>query len=335
MQTLEFTRALQEIVKELKVDELVQLLAPLTIKVANPIPHDMKNKFSALLFSSNSGYDRLSKNEVTRKILNGLGAQEIYEPTRLGSMLTSLFAANTAQDIWRNSDIFMPFSSFLALLKSFQSIENTCTTLLEKEKVGSVEPSQGILELELIEYADDVGISPKRLEIFVASVTELHTDIAIIHGSAADKLTFKYFDSGSGLLVGIQCGKTIIETIGSLLNIWFDRLRFWRYDTFEKKMGAISKGLAVVDLAQQTVDKGAMTQDAAENLKLRIFRQVDTLIGIGATIPLGEKATIDQRQLLTEMRNTKLLGSGEPSDDKPKGDEGIDEDPGRSLKVVT
>jgi len=27
-------------------------------------------------------------------------------------------------------------------------------------------------------------------------------------------------------------------------------------------------------------------------------------------IPLGDEATIDQRQLLTEMRNTKLLSNG-------------------------
>jgi len=35
------------------------------------------------------------------------------------------------------------------------------------------------------------------------------------------------------------------------------------------------------------------------------------------------------------MRNTKLLGSGQASDDKPTGEKGIDEDPGRSLKAIT
>jgi hypothetical protein len=333
MQTLEFTRALKEVMKELKVKELIALLAPLTVRTANPIDRDAKNQFSSLLFDSHAGYDRLSKNEATRKILQGLGAQEIYEPTRLGTLLTSLFAANTVQNIWHNADTFMPFSSFIALLRSFESIEHTCTDLLEKEKVGLVEPSDGILELELIEYADESGISPKRLEVFVASITELHTDLALIHEIPSDRLTFKYFDSGSGLLVGIQCAKAIADTMSSLLSQWFDRLRFWRYDTFEKKMGAISKGLAIVELAQQTVDKGAMTQDAAENLKLRVFREVDTLIGIGATIPLGEKATIDQRQLLTEMRNTKLLGSGESAEEK-EGRKDDDDGAGRRLKVV-
>jgi hypothetical protein len=42
-------------------------------------------------------------------------------------------------------------------------------------------------------------------------------------------------------------------------------------------------------------------------LQNQIFKQVDILIGIGATVPLGEAATVDQKQLLTEMRNTKLL----------------------------
>jgi hypothetical protein len=56
MQTLEFTRALKEIVKELRVQELISLLAPwLNLTVATQIDDAQKNLFSSLLLDSHSG----------------------------------------------------------------------------------------------------------------------------------------------------------------------------------------------------------------------------------------------------------------------------------------
>ena len=72
---------------------------------------------------------------------------------------------------------------------------STSRELLENEKIGQVDASQGILELELIEYTDEEGIAPKRLEVFISCVTRLHADVAIILGiQTGDKFTFKYFD---------------------------------------------------------------------------------------------------------------------------------------------
>jgi len=132
--------------------------------------------------------------------------------------------------------------------------------------------------------------------------------IVLVHGLEGDRLTFKYFDSGSGFLVAIAAAKTIIDSMNALLSQWWDKMRFWRYDTFDKKMEAISKSLTIVETVHEAVVKGLIPAETGENLKLRILREVNKLTEIGATIPLGDEATIDQRQLLTEMRNTKLLG---------------------------
>ena len=94
-------------------------------------------------------------------------------------------------------------------------------------------------------------------------------------------------------------------------------MRFWRFDTYDKRIEAVAKTLTVVEMVRQKVDTKAITVEEGENLKVRILQELEKLTSIGATIPLGDSATIDQRQLLTEMRNTKLLGSGSPTEPTP------------------
>jgi hypothetical protein len=97
MQTLDFTRGLTEIVAELKVRELYVLLEALLITVPQntapnyiqqqPLLDDVKKTFASLLFASHAGYDRLSRVETTRRILEGMNASELYEPGRLGRVM--------------------------------------------------------------------------------------------------------------------------------------------------------------------------------------------------------------------------------------------------------
>jgi hypothetical protein len=215
-------------------------------------------------------------------------------------------AANIAQ-VRALPEVHAYFEKFRSLIR----LAATCRDLLEKEKVGVLKPTEGIVQVELIIYADEDGISPKRLGTFVETMSDLHRDVAIVLGIASDTLTFKYFDSGSDVLFGIKCTKEIAETLNTLLRQVWDKLRFWKYDTFDKRMESVSKGLDVVDKIHQSVEKRSLTEEEGNILKVKIFQKVDIMIGIGATVPLGESATVDQKQLLTEMRNTKLLGSGE------------------------
>ena len=79
-------------------------------------------------------------------------------------------------------------------------------------------------------------------------------------------------------------------------------------------MEAFSKGLDFMTKVQEAVEKQALTQEEARNLKTRVFRGVENLVGLGVTLPLRDAAAVDQRQLLIEKRDLKLLGSGLPSE---------------------
>lgn len=310
MQALEFTRALKEITDELKVPDLLTILQPWISAPNNqPIPDQTKDQLARLILNSNAAYERLARSPDTREILTQLDIGALYEPGRVRGVLGSLSSVPTSTQLVARPDLFSQFYSLTEQLRSLMRVESAARLLLEEAKLQGISSNDRILELELIEYSDEVGITPKRLDIFVSSITKLHMVLGLLLELKQDTLTFKYFDSGSGVLIGIAAGAPIIAALGALLNQWWDKIRFYRYDTYEKKVEAVSKTLDIVDVIEKKIKDGAITREVGENLKVRMFREVETLTEIGAMVPLRD-ATIDQQQLLTEIRNTKLLSSG-------------------------
>jgi hypothetical protein len=250
-----------------------------------------------------------------------LKVNETYEPARMGKMLSFVAATgSTTQAIWANPHIYTSFSSFLEQLKSLENLKNTCTELLETEKIGRVPPDE-ILELELIDY-NETGIPPERITSFFRLITSLHTNMARIHGLPGDTLKIVFLDSGSDVIVGLQCAKLVIESIRTLLGEWWSKIKFRSFDSFDKKMDAVSKGLTVLKTIQESVSNHVIDEETGNNLKQRVLSEVNELIGIGATLPLrNAEEVITPRQLLIEMRNTKLLGPGQPKalGDAPDG----------------
>jgi hypothetical protein len=311
MQTLQYTRALRRIVQDLKVKELVEFLQPFITRGTNfQIQQGHRDQFSELLFSSRTGYERLIEDAPTAKILNSLKIDVIYLPARLGKLLTILSQVPNSGSVVGTPDFFAEFFTFVELLQSIVSFEKSCSDLLETEKLGKVTNPDEILELQLIDY-DGTGIEFVRLERFVSSLTQLHTAFARILGLSGDRLRIIYFDSGSDLIAGIQCAKLIMENIKTLLSEWWQKVRFRSYEEFDRKMEAVSKSLTVMGTVQQAVDNNVIDEETGNLLKTRVLVEVDNLIGIGATLPIHEDVErVDHRKLLSEKRDTKLLGSG-------------------------
>lgn len=303
MQTLEFTRGLQEIVRELKIRELTALLQGWLKDPIINMQEQNKDSFAALMFDSRAGYDRLFRVEATRKILLGLSVEEIYESARMRRLLNLVSNAPQTANI-RTPEMY----DFFETLRSFLKVETTSTSLLETEKVGRVEPSNGILELQLIDY-DGSGIEPARLLRVMSVLTRLHMNLARVLGVQDSKLRLKYLDSGSDVIMAIEGAKAVIESMGNLFLQFWDKIKFRHHDTFERDIEALSKGLEFVTKVQEAVEKQAVTEEEAKILKTRVFREVDQLVGLGVTLPL-KNSTVDQRQLLIEKRDTKLLGTG-------------------------
>jgi len=158
MQALEFSEALKEIIKELRVNELAELLDPL-VRVGNvvAIADPTKREFLQLLFDANAGYRQLMTKQSTRKVVEALSISNMLEPTRLASMVTVVETVGQTQNIWNNINHFQNFYTFLDMLRWLQRIQHAAQELLESEKVGPISDSEGIVELELIEYAGEAA----------------------------------------------------------------------------------------------------------------------------------------------------------------------------------
>lgn len=253
-----------------------------------------------------------------------MGIDKVYETSRLGKLLSKFLAFGQTDQHWTDTHHLAEFFAFYELLQSLANFQNSCSTLLEAEKLGSVGGTEGILELQLLDY-DGTGIEADRLSQFVSAVVRLHTDLARILGVSDDQIKFVYFDSGSDLIAGIKCAVGIVETIRTLFKEFWERVFFRRYEDAGRKMDAISKGLTVMGTIQEAVERNTISEEEGNVLRTRVLNQIDSLFGIGATLPLHEGAVrVDQRKLLIESRDVKLLGSGAPVEptNKPPGHTG-------------
>lgn len=326
MKTLEFTHDLKEIVDRMRVVELLNMLGkwlvlptPQQPQVQQPmqnISEQEKNQFSDSVFGSYAGYVSLMTLEGPRKILEGLDAKDFYEPNKLRVLVTSISTFTNVGQVRTLGEAH----AFYEKLRSLQKLELTCRRLLESEKLGAVEPNEEILQLELADY-DGKGIEPERLRLLVTTVRELHTNLSRLFGVKGDILRFKYFDSGSSVLLGILCGKDTAKTISDLLMAWWDKLKFADFDTLDKKIDAVERAVAMSEKMKAAVEKGAVNEEEGKILTHRIFQEVDVLMGIGATPPLKAEVTLDQRALILAKRDVKLLQSGEESQSENKGDD--------------
>jgi len=310
MKTLEFTGALREIVKKLMIDELLSTLDLwLAPQNNNNLSDGDKDAFHGLLFDSRSGFNRLMEKEASAKILHGLGVPAFYDPGRLRRLLATVNGVQNLAQVKPSVEL----NSYREMLRSFRNLVSTCESLLEKEKIGTTEPSQGIFQLELADY-DGKGIEPQRLVLLATTVRELHANLARLFGIESDSLRFTYFDSGSALLLGVQCSKEIAKTISDLLLQWWDKIKFSEFETLDKKMDAVERAAAMAEKMNAAIKAGVVDELTGKNLTHRIFQEVDTLIGIGATPPLEAEVRVDQRALILAKRDVKLLESGQQTD---------------------
>ena len=319
MQTLEFTRALSEIVTELKIREVyglmnIWLIAPFTAPPnpnqphQHPVPEEQKKMFASLLFESHAGYDRLSRIDSPGKILAGMDVKELYEPVRLARMM-NLVSNSAYMEQLRGSNNPEVFD-FFETLKAFIRLEKTCKTLLEKEKIGRVEPTDSILEVQLTDY-EGRGIEPERLSAAFSALSELQMNVTRLLRIADHRLMVKYLDSGTDVKIGLEGVKEAIDAVRDLFLQFWDKIRFRDQDTFEKDIEALSKGLEFLEKTKGAVDSGAITAEEAGNLKARVFKGVNDLVGLGVTLPLKGETAAEERRRLIERRNTKLLTAGE------------------------
>lgn len=311
MQTLHFVRQLHRIVDELKARPLSEFISKYLAKQNLNITEAEKQNFSVLIFESRVGFAELCKDEDAKKILTALEIGSVYAPQRLGKILATFTVQGQSQALWNNSDNFTEFFSFLDMLHWLVRFEKACAQLLEGEKLGGRTP-EDILEVELVDY-DGGGAEIDRVIQLFESLNELNTHLARILGISDAQLKVLILDSGSNLLIGVAAAASISKIIRDLFKDFWEKIKYSKFDDFDRKVESLSKGLSLTTTIHEQVEKKVIEPETGEILKVRILSEMTTLIGIGASLPATEMSeTVDRKRLLAEKRGIKLLGSGDP-----------------------
>jgi hypothetical protein len=321
MQTLEFTRALQRIVSDLKARELVAFLSQYLAANTQPNKaisvHD-KDAFSILIVGSISGISRLENDPVARQIIDSLKIPELYAGPRIGKLIGAFNTAGSVQNLVTSHETFIEFTSFLAMLGWLSNLADACTSLLEKARIAPLPPEKEVVEFEII---GDNGkdVEADRLRRFFSSLIELHSQLALLLEIKDARLEVAYMDSGS-VLAGIAMAVGIARVLKTLLREIWQEIKYEPFEQLDKKMDSLDKVLSLAKKIDEQVESKTLTEEVGRNLKHRILTEALALIEVGAMIP-AENPTEEkeQRKLLGERR-MKLLASGDApqSDSKSK-----------------
>jgi hypothetical protein len=209
-----------------------------------------------------------------------------------------------------NPGIFMDFYSMYDSLGQLVTFNKVCTELLEAEKIPAPSPGNEIFEVRLLDY-DGSGVENERVQQFFSSMAELHAMLSQFLQTSDSHLKVAYVDSGSDLLVAFQCAKALADIMRGLFAEFWEKVKFRPFDEFEKKIDALSKGLAFVGQVKAQVENQVISETDARVLTHRVLAEMTTLVGIGASLPQDEVIEmVDHRKLLAEKRGIKLLGGG-------------------------
>lgn len=315
MQTLRFTRTLARIVTELKAKELVDFLSPFLDRAKNvPIPEGPRHVFSTLLFESRVGFAELMKDSDASKILQTMKINEVYAPPQLGRLLALFNNVPNSPAIFQAPDVFAPFFTFNDMLLWLVRLAGACSQILEVERVGETTNAAEVVELELVDF-DGTGIEADRVNQVFASLTELHLNLARIFDLKDDRLKILYLDSGSNLFIGLKAGTLIVTAIKLLFKEVWEKIKYRRFEDFDRKVESLSKGLTLNATIDEQVKNKVLDEHTGKNLQVRVLSEVVALVGAGAMLPADEiSEKVDQRKLLAEKRGVKLLGSGNTGD---------------------
>jgi hypothetical protein len=175
MQTLQFTRTLTSFVTELKAKELRDFIAPILNRGTNlVISEGSRNMFSELMFQSRVGYSNLERNPRNVALLSALRLDEIYQPSRLGKLMTIYSNAPNTNSITGIQESYSQMQDFYGLLRWLVIFQEACVEMLETDKFRGLPSDEDILELAILDY-DGAGVEATRFAIILDTINEIHS----------------------------------------------------------------------------------------------------------------------------------------------------------------
>lgn len=315
MQALVFGRGLQRIVRELRVEEFIDLLQPfLDINSGNfNIDPGIKQKLSEIVFDIELGLAKLSADADAGPILETLTLSQLFDRRNRTHMLSTFQNASTKQEILQNRLFWVAFYRAWAV----RTMETGFTRLVIVPKTGPAEHQPQTVELWLHDYADE-PLSVDRLEVVLGSLRKLYTALAEYRGAQNQIALVAYVDSGTSFTIAL---KGVAEVIDSMKQAFADAwrgIRFRKNARVERDLQTLRNQLNVVAEIRERVRENALDPQTGARLEHVVNSEMIHLLEAGvlpATIETGEE--FDRHEVLAAVRRTPLLGPGQPPPPSP------------------
>jgi hypothetical protein len=304
MQTRTFAHHLNALIEGVNAAALNEILAKYIGSDQNVgIPDEDKRRFAATIFGIQAYLARIDS--VEESLAKALGLTSLFDPAHLAALLTT-FQNSPNSGTLRNQHLFLNlFHATGSLLRTNAIVQRELVQ--PKERVHTAEDS--ILSLEIVDYDND-GVTLHRLAAICDALVALYAAVDQYLGRRTSPRV-AYADSGSNITLGLEGAKDTIDAIGDLFGRAWNALRFRKHDEFERTLESALKGINFLASLKGQQASGAIDAETAAKLEVAVKKQMGELVGAGVMIEETDNtAHYDRRELLTAVRDQKLIGPG-------------------------
>jgi hypothetical protein len=308
MQTRVFVQALDDIIQTLRLEELAAILNETFEGNQRPIEPAKKHRYADILFAIDSGFARILADPVLREVAEGLNLQDLLGRASRTMLMTDFQNAETTHTITTNKRFVKIWLSTQILLRLSQTVHKL---LLEPEDVLS-QPGTASIELEIADY-DNSGVPAQRVVVALTALLALYTTVEGQKGQGRITPVLKWVDSGSNISFSFQGLAEVIAEVRQIFASTWKAVRFAKNERIERDLSTALKQVAFLRDLEAVQQAGGIKGETAARIRHQVTESMVTLLGAGVMpIELEGHTTYDRAEVLEAVRDTKLLGSGEP-----------------------
>jgi hypothetical protein len=310
MQTLTFARALDEAIARLRLREMFELLQKVFSAPGNyTLEEADKAAFADLAFALRAEYDRLGGE--SNEIVQLLGLDNLMSSKSMGALIAAFQSAPSYGPIVQDSRFRTLYHGLWSTLR----LQATIKKLLVAPKLEGVPEGGKLIALVVTDY-DGHGVSLVRLSTVLKELSGLYDVLSQALGTENGSPRVQYLDSGSNITIGLEGVSDVVDSLANLFAQAWRALRFREMDSFDRKISSANTGLDFIAGLKARVESGSLDAETASKLEHVAKRHMDHLLGAGVMTEEIEQVTQnDPGTVLLALRDTKLLGPGEGSEE--------------------
>lgn len=271
MQKFDFIQALNEIKRELCVEELYEFFTE--------APANGRKQYSTILstlLDVNTNYQNIvNRDDIISKVLSKLTAvNDVFEREKFVSLIKNV---STVQDVnSMKNNIARPFILAYKFILDLYDVTkdlllNDITTNEESELTNGVI----VLRVNIEE-----SLNAEQYAAIFKAINELLAPICKLY-SVEEKPSIILLDSGSDTNIGVKTTVNVANAVFNLFRELLDYIVNFRFAKNDRSMQTLSESLSIRKEIVEAQKNGIISEDEAKEYIHMVKTRTDKLIGLG------------------------------------------------------